>query len=78
MHSLQTACIIHVQAEQFSPMQSESGAMSASLPASVIEAVVCQESFGVFGWEGGVDQLTCSALGQTKFSVESHAVYVAM
>lgn len=42
--------------------------VSSLLPASVIEALVCQESFGVFGPGGGDDQLTHQALGQTKFS----------
>lgn len=58
MYSLQTACTIPSQAMPFSPMQPECGVMSFLLPASVIEAVVCQESFGVFGPEGGGDQLT--------------------
>ncbi len=60
----------------FSPMQPDCGVMSTLLPASVVEAVVCQESFGVSGLEGGGDQLTHWVLGQTKFSADSHAVYV--
>lgn len=38
-------------------MQPDFGVMSSLFPPSVIEEVVCQESFGVFSPEGGGDQL---------------------
>lgn len=38
-------------------MQPDFGVISSLLPASVIEEMVRQESFGVFGPEGGGDQL---------------------
>lgn len=55
-------------------IQTDCGVMSSLLPASVIAAVECQESFGVFGPEGSDDQPTRSTLDQTEFSADSRVL----
>lgn len=77
MYLLKAGCIISFQALQFSSMQSNCSVMTSPLPAFVTEAVVWQESFGVFGTEGGGDQLIHWALGQTRCSADAFYVYVS-